>query len=325
MILVTGATGFLGHNLVPLLVKRGQAVRVLARKSSQTDFLKDVEIAHGDVCDLESVRAAMKDCQAVIHGAGKFRFWGEEDEFFKINVGGTQNVLQAACEQGVHRFIHISTIAVIGKPVPGAVITEESIPDPQDAYQRSKLEGERVVRQCYETHKLPIIILRPGAFYGPWGRYAFNRLFFEDPLKGLPIQVHRGKHINFPIFLPDLCRVIKSALTFGRPGEIYNVSGQSLTHRQINQIVSRLANLPLFVNAPGWGMIALARLWTFLSNFTRREPYYPINLAPYVFFDWVVSSDKARRELAFEPTLFEEGARQTLEWYWSQGIFERRK
>jgi nucleoside-diphosphate-sugar epimerase len=79
-----------------------------------------------------------------------------------------------------------------------------------------------------------------------------------------------------------------------------------------------------WIDAPGWGMIALAKLWTALAQLTGREPYYPINLAPYVFCDWNVSSDKARAELGFVPTPFEDGARTTLEWYWSQGIFKRR-
>lgn len=328
MVLVTGATGFLGHNLIPLLIERGHAVRVLVRPSSHVNLLRaqGVQIAIGDICDACSVEAAMAGCQAVIHGAGKFRFWGNEQDFFEVNVRGTQNIVRAARDAGVQRFIHISTVAVIGKPEPGMVITEETPPRPQDAYQRSKLEGEQLVRQASRTHHLPAVILRPGAFYGPWGRYAFNRLFFEDPLKGWPIQVHRGRHVNFPIFVPDLCRVIETALTQGQPGEIYNVSGPSMTHHEINEIISRLAGLlPRRINAPGWGMIALAQAWTFLSRFTQREPYYPINLAPYVFCDWIVSSDKARRELGFEPTPFEEGARQTLEWYWEQGIFKRRQ
>jgi dihydroflavonol-4-reductase len=328
MILVTGATGFLGHNLIPLLIERGHSVRVLVRPSSSIDFLRPlgVHIAYGDICDRASVAAAVEGCQAIIHGAGKFRFWGKAEEFFQINVQGTQNVAEAACQAGVQRLVHISTIAVIGKPIPSTIITEETPPNPQDAYQHSKLEGELLIRQYHQSCGLPTIVLRPGAFYGPWGRYAFNRLFFEDPLKGLPIQVHKGKHVIFATFVPDMCRVIETTLTQGRPGEIYNISSQSITHGQINEIVSRLAGLPRFrLNAPGWGMLALANAWTFLSRFTKREPYYPINLAPYVFSDWIVSSDKARQELGFSSTPFEQGAQQTLAWYWEQGIFRRKQ
>lgn len=326
MILVTGATGFLGHNLVPLLVERGHQVRVFVRPTSHYEFLRKwtVEFAFGDVRDADAVATAMDGCDAVIHAAGKFRFWGRYAEFFGINVHGTHNVLEAARRAGVRRFIHISTIAVVGSPKPGTFITEESLCDPSDDYQRSKLNGEALALTYDSERGLPVIVLRPGAFYGPWGRYAFNRLFFEDPLKGLPLRIHHGRHVTFPIFVPDLSRTIESALTKGCAGQIYNVCGPCLTHNEVNRVVGRLAGVRLWLDAPGWGMILLAKTWTALSRITGREPYYPINLAPYVFCDWNVSSDKARAELGLAPVSFEEGAEMTLEWYWSQGIFKRR-
>ena len=325
LILVTGATGFLGHNLIPLLVGRGQRVRALVRPTSDLGFLREcgVELALGDTRDAESVNAAMTGCDAVIHAAGKFRFWGQYDEFVGVNVAGTRNVLEGARCANVQRFVHISTIAVVGSPRPGTLIAEDTPCQPVDDYQRSKLEGEKLALAYHAGHGLPAIVLRPGAFYGPWGRYAFNRMFFEDPLKGLPLRVHHGRHVTFPIFVPDLCRVIESALTNGQPGEIYNVSGLCLTHHQVNRIVGRLAGVRTWIEAPGWGMIALAKLWTALSRLTRSEPYYSANMVPYVFCDWNVSSDKARAELSFSATPFEDGARSTLEWYWTQGIFRR--
>ncbi len=327
MILVTGATGFLGHNLIPLLVEHGRSVRVLVRPTSDYAFLSrwNVDVALGDTRQPETVAAAMAGCDAVIHAAGKFRFWGEYGDFHSTNVDGTCNVLQAARQAGVRRLIHISTIAVVGEPAPGMLIDEGTPCRPADEYQRSKLEGESLALSYHAEHGLPVVVLRPGAFYGPWGRYAFNRLFFEDPLKGLPLRVHHGRHITFPIFVPDLCRVIESSLTLGRPGEIYNVCGPCLTHNEVNAIVGRLAGVRRWVNAPGRGMILLARLWTALSRMTGREPYYPINMAPYVFCDWNVSNGKARAELELQPTPFEQGAQATLEWYWRQSIFKPRR
>ena len=217
MIFVTGATGFLGHNLIPLLVERGHRVRALVRPTSDLGYLREcgIELASGDVRDADAVHAAMAGCDAVIHAAGKFRFWGQYEEFHDINVEGTRNVLEAAQRAGVRRFIHISTIAVVGSPTPAMLITENTPCQPVDDYQRSKLEGERLVRAYHAEHGLPAILLRAGAFYGPWGRYAFNRMFFEDPLKGLPLRVHHGQHVTFPIFVPDLCHTSESALMNG--------------------------------------------------------------------------------------------------------------
>jgi dihydroflavonol-4-reductase len=136
--------------------------------------------------------------------------------------------------------------------------------------------------------------------------------------------VHRGRRITFPAFTPDVAHAISAALKLGRPGEVYNISGESLTHRQVNLIISRLAGIsPWRFNVPASLMLALARAWTRLAERTGREPYYPINLAGYVFHDWRVSSAKAQAELDYCPTPFEDGARQTLEWYWASGLFRR--
>lgn len=325
-VLVTGATGFLGHSLVAQLNELGYPVRALVRATSDVSQLRALgaDLALGDVRDAASVEAALRGCRYVIHAAGLFRFWGAAADFERTNAAGTAHVLAAAQRHSVERVVHVSTVAVIGAPPPGETITEATPCRPADAYQRSKLAGEDLVRQYHQSTRLPAVILRPGAFYGPWGRYAFNRLFFEDPLKGLLIQVHRGRRLTFPAFVPDVARACAAALQAGRPGEIYNVSGPSLTHTAVNRIVSRLAGLPtLRLNVPAAAMLALARWSTRRAERTGREPYYPLNLASYVFHDWPVSSAKAEAELGFVPTPFEAGAQQTLDWYWSTGLFRR--
>lgn len=328
MIAVTGATGFLGHNLIPLLVERGHTVRILARSTSQHQFLIDlgVEEIHGDTRDASAVDRLMDGCDAVIHGAGYFRFWGKADDFHSTNVLGTANVLEAAHRSNVQRFIHISSVVVVGAPKPGTIIDEQYVCEPRDDYQRSKLAGEALVTNYHDNFGLPTIIFRPGAFYGPYGRYAWNRLFFEDPhIHHLPIQIHGGQLLTFPIYLPDLARVIDAALTCGTPGEIYNVSGPSMTHHEVNDVISRLiGDHPHFFNAPDWGMLLIARLLTFFSRFTHHEPYYPINLAPYVFNNWIVDSSKAVRDLGFAATPFVDGARATIEWYRQSGLLRKR-
>lgn len=322
-ILVTGATGFLGHTLCPYLVERGYRLRALVRPASAWEFLRPlgVELAWGDIRDPAAVYAATMGCQAVVHAAGKFRFWGRREDFFSVNLDGSRYALEAARRASVERFIYISTVAVIGAPRNGVVIDETYSPTPWDDYQRSKLEAERLTLRYHQEHGLPSLVLRPGAFYGPGGRYAFNRLFFEDPLKGLPVQVQGGQCITFPVYIQDVAQGVDLALKRGRPGEIYNVSGPSMSHREVNGTVDRLLGYRIWrLNVPTGVMLALARAWTWLSRYTRREPYYPLNLALYVFYDWEVSSEKARRELGFVPTSFEEGARATLAWYRELGM-----
>lgn len=325
-VLVTGATGFLGHNLVPVLLDAGYHVRAFVRRESDVSWLrgKPIELVTGDVSDLSSVSAAAQGCRYVVHAAGRFRFWGTRSKFQNINVDGTHNTLEAARRAGVEKFIHISTVVAVGKPQQGRVIDEHHPLDPQDAYQRSKARGEDLANEAYRQHGLPVVILRPGAFYGPWGRYAFNRLFFEDPLHGLLIKVKRGRLLTFPVYIKDVAAGIVAALERARPGETYNLSGESITHNQANAIVSRLAGLTTFrFNVPRAGMVGLGWLMTQSANvITHQEPFYPLNLAHYVFHNWAVSSEKARRELGFTPISFEEGARLTLAWYRKMGVWQ---
>ncbi len=321
-ILVTGATGFVGRNLCPYLAEKGYRVRALVRRTSDHGFLDalGVEKAWGDLRDLASVTAAVEGCRAVIHAGAVFRFWGRREEFWAANVEGTRNVLEAAHRAGVGRFVHLSTIAVVGKPPREGLITEETPCRPQDAYQESKLEGERLALKWGREWGLPVIVLRPGAIYGPWSHYAFNRLFVEDPLRGLAFRVHGGRHITFPVFVRDVAWAAEVALTRGRPGEVYHICGPCMSHREVGETLERLAGRRIrWIPAPAWGMVALAWVWTALSRWTGREPHYPIGLYPYVFYDWRVSAEKARRELGYEPTPLEEGLRETLEWYMGRG------
>lgn len=323
-VLVTGATGFLGHHLVHTLLANGYEVRALARETSDTSHLRhNVEVVFGDVRDQNSLLKAAEGCRFVIHAAGLFRFWGDKRDFERTNVEGTAYILEAASRNNVERFVHISSVAVVGEP-PAGPIDETTPCKPADPYQHSKLLSENFVKMYSASTRLATVILRPGACYGPWGRYAFNRLFFEDPLKGRLIEVHRGQHAIFPVFAPDVARAAVTALEAGRVGQIYNIAGDTLTQREANTIISRLAGLPTWrFNVPDQWMLKLAGWMAQRAEKTGKEPYYPLTLANYVFRDWHVSNAKAQAELGFRPTPFKVGARQTLEWYWEQKIFRR--
>ena len=188
MILITGATGFLGLNVCEHLANQGYRLRALVRPASDTAFLEQlgVEIFQGDVLDAVSIRAAMQGCNYVVHAAARFRLWGAFEPFFQVNVKGTRNVLQAALAAEIERFIHISTVIVVGPQERGMVITEELCcrPYPTDNYAKTTYMGERLALN-YVGCGLPVLVLRLGALYGPYGHYAFNRLFFEEFLSFL--------------------------------------------------------------------------------------------------------------------------------------------
>jgi nucleoside-diphosphate-sugar epimerase len=327
-IFVTGGTGFLGRSLLPLLVAQGFNVRALTRRPADHTWLHDlgVDAIAGDVTDRELICRAIEGCQYVVHAAARFSFWGKREQFEQINVNGSANVMDAALQAGVQKFVHISTVVVVGNPLPDRIVDETHPINPIDPYQRSKYAAEQLALQHHRERGLPVVVLRPGAFYGPYGRYAFNRLFFEDPLKGLLIQINNGNNITFPVYIGDVASSIIAALHKGTPGEVFNICGETLTHHEANHIISHEAGITHFrINVPGWSMIALAHLWTALSEYTGVEPYYPLNLRSYVFNNWRVSSEKARQQLAFQPISFREGTRRTLQWYRDVGIWKPRQ
>jgi dihydroflavonol-4-reductase len=317
--LVTGGTGFLGRHLVPALCRAGHVVRVLTRDPAAHPWLKrypGVQIVQADIRDEQRIRAAVDGCSYVVHAAGLFRFWGKPQDFEATNFGGTENLLRAAAQASIQKLIYISTIALIGHPDPTHVVDENTPPHPADAYQQSKLHAEQTILRCVQDKAVPALILRPGAFYGPYGTYAFNRLFFRDPLRGIIMQVNGGRYVTFPCYIGDVPPAILSAFARGRVGEIYNVSGESLTHREAFDIICAEGNIRFpRLTVPGWMGIAVSRLMTALGGVTGREPFWPLTLRSYVYNYWNVSSDKARCELGFTPTEFREGVRRTLAWY----------
>ncbi len=319
MIFLTGGTGFLGRHLVPALCRAGFEIRVLTRDPARNAWLErypGVQVVKGDLLDAKTLLQAAKGCQYVIHAGGMFRFWGNEAAFISTNAIGTDNVMKAALEARVERVIHISTIAVIGQPDPTRIVDETHPAHPADAYQRSKWQAEQVVTSYFQEHQLPVVVLRPGAYYGPLGHYAFNRLFFRDPMRGIIMQVNGGRYIIFPAYINDVVRGVLQGLEKGRLGEVYNICGDWISHREAFDVICEEANLPWpRLPIPGWLGIYTSRFLEAIAFFTHREPFWPLNLRSYVYNNWRVSSDKARRELGFVPTEFRMGARRTIEWY----------
>ncbi len=318
MIFVTGGTGFLGRHLLPKLCQSGFELRVLTRTPSKHPWLNtypNVEVIQGDVATGEGL-SAIEGCDFVIHAAGLFSMWNGAGDFEQTNATGTENLLRTASQYQVKRFIHVSTIAVIGDPQADLIIDETHPPRPADLYQSSKLHAEQIVRRFHDEQQIETIILRPGAFYGPLGDYAFNRLFFTDPMRGLIVEPDGGNYLTFPVYIGDVVQGILLALSKGRSGEIYNICGESIAHSEVYDIVCEEANLwyPRIYLPDMLGIMG-ARFLTYLSKLTRREPFYPLGLRSYVFNDWCVSSEKARIELGFEPIDFRDGAKRTIAWY----------
>ncbi len=167
--LVTGATGFLGGALAHALIRGGQEVRILARKTSHLRQLNNLslDIRYGSLEDKSSLIDLFEDIDLVYHCAALASDWGSWSEFHQANVHGVQNLLEVAQEAGsVRRFIHISTTDVYGYPVE-AVDETYPITDIGLPYNRSKGLGEKAVWDIYQRTGMPVSVIRPATIYGP--------------------------------------------------------------------------------------------------------------------------------------------------------------
>ncbi|MCX5900184.1 MAG: NAD-dependent epimerase/dehydratase family protein [Proteobacteria bacterium] len=169
-VLVTGATGFLGRQLVEQLVARGDDVTGLVWPAAACPSLqgRPVRLLVGDIRDLDAVTKAVQGQDVVFHCAGKVDDWGPRDEYYMVNVEGTRMMLEASRAAGVKHFIHISSLVVVGLPKKNPI--DETAPytnNPANFYMETKLVSEKMVLEYGTIHGLAVTIIRPGILWGP--------------------------------------------------------------------------------------------------------------------------------------------------------------
>lgn len=228
-VLVTGATGALGPQVVRAVHEAGYRVHVLDLKVPDAGLLPDkVEVNKGDVTDPEAVRAAMEGVEACVHLAALLHVVNPppslREEYERINVGGTAKVVEAAIEFGLKRLVFFSTIAVYGC-ANGRILTEDSEPQPENSYAQTKLAAERIVLEAKRGDGQPLgTVLRLGAVYGSRVRGNYLRLL-RSMAKGRFVPIGDGRNRRTLIYDKDAARAAVGALQHpAAAGEIFNVS-----------------------------------------------------------------------------------------------------
>jgi nucleoside-diphosphate-sugar epimerase len=322
--LVTGAAGFTAGHLCERLVREGYQVRGLVRNSSRYSEVRQtgVELVTGDLRDPDSLKQAVNGMDIVFHIAALFRSEnGSRKDMWNTNVQGTRNLLDASVKAGVRRFVHCSTVGVHGD-IKNPPANEETPYGPGDHYQESKAEGERVVLRYMAEGRLPLVVFRPGAIYGPRD-LRFLKLFRAIKRKQF-IMLGSGQVTYHMIYIDDL---IDGILLCGTKetsiGGVYILAGEvPATLNQIAQVIADVVVVrPPKVHFP----VAPVYLAGFLCElickpfginpplYRRRVDFFRKNRA----FD----ISKAKRELGFEPkTDLRTGIALTAEWYRKAGL-----
>lgn len=224
-VLVTGAAGFIGGRLVErLLLEERAQVRALVRSRASAVWLSrtTAELVPGDITRPESLRPALESCDVVFHCAAVLG--GSAEAMRQANVVGTENLLIAARESGVTRFVHMSSVAVHGPNLPNGA-DESTPPRPGNSpYAQTKLAAERLVHQHHQSAGLPTVTLRPTIVYGPRSQW-----WTVDPIlrikKNQLALVGQGRGIANVVYVDDVVNALLLAATVpGIEGETFLIS-----------------------------------------------------------------------------------------------------
>lgn len=317
-VLVTGATGFTGSHLTRRLVQDGRRVVAFVRESSRTDELRSmgVECRMVDICDPASVAAHFEAFDTVYHIAATFRTeHADVQEFYRVNVDATRNLLEAARRAGAGRFVHCSTVGVQGE-IDDPPAREDYRYAPGDHYQDSKLEGEKVALR-FASEGLDVSIVRPVGIYGPGDR-RFLKLF-RPIARGRFVMIGDGRTLYHLTYIDDLVQGIVLAGTHeAASGQVFTIGGARYT--TLGELVGLIADA-LHVKRPRARIPyapvhAAAVVCEKLGRtFGINPPLYPRRVE---FFgkDRAFDITKARTRLDYAPRVdLAEGLARTAEWY----------
>lgn len=314
--LVTGATGFLGAELVKQLLGRGHQVVALARSPAKAALLRTlgVEIHQGDITDRAALRRPMEGANGVFHTAAWYRIGVREPSASRINVEGTRHVLETMHELRIPKGVYTSSLVVFGN-TRGRIVDESfRYEGPLESeYARTKWRAHYEVALPAMQAGLPLVAVLPGVIYGPNDPSAI-RQFWVRHLRGrLPAVPGRTAYCWG--YIEDVARGHILAMERGAPGESYILSGPPHTVVEALRIAARVSGrrAPL-VAVPPFVFRAAARLAARLERAVDLPPGLTAEgLRVLGGVTYLGSYEKARRMLGFEPRSLEEGLRATLE------------
>jgi nucleoside-diphosphate-sugar epimerase len=320
---LTGGTGYTGSRILQALHGRGDEVRALARPASVNPALRAAAqtVVEGSLDDTTALRHLVEGCQAVIHVAAVYRTAGHPDGYYRdVNVGGTERLLEAAAQAGVARFVHTSTVGVLGD-VRHPPADETSPLNPGDVYQSTKAEAEVMALAFGRRRALPVAVVRPGAIYGP-GETRLLKLF-RAIARGRYALVGSGKTYYHPVYIDDLVRGF--LLTLDRAeavGEAFIIAGaRYITQADLASLIAtHTGGRVLPFRVPAAPLLWAAALCESVCIPFGVEP--PLHRRRVEFWtkSRAFSIEKARRLIGYEPEVdVAEGVARTAAWYREAG------
>ncbi len=320
--LVTGATGFLGSAVARALLDRGEAVRVLVRKQSDRRNIDglDLELAEGDLNDPQSLRGAVKGCDALYHAAADYRLWAKNpDELYKTNVNATRTLLLSAAEAGVTRIVYTSSVATLGREPSGRPADEQTpvtIDNMTGHYKRSKFLAEEDVKRMARDEELPVVIVNPSTIIGPRDiRPTPTGRMVEEAARGkIPAFVDTGLNV---VHVDDVATGHVQAFDHGQIGERYVLGGEDMMLREILAEIAKLVGRsPPRVRLPRAAVLPIAYIAEFAARMrnSQTEPLVTVDGIKMSKSLMFFSSDKAKNAIGYTPRPAREALADAVAW-----------
>lgn len=328
-IAITGATGFIGGKLAERLAESGYEIRCLVRNPVKAKKLRylNAEIFEGDLGNEESLQGFLEGADMVFHIAAYVSDWGDREDFYRINVDATRNLLEQSLKYGVRRFIHISSSTVVWRSglteIHDLKDIDETFPYPEhhyDNYNKTKQVSEEVVSEYNGRDKLETVILRPSNVWGDGDNVILPRIV-EAAEKGILYPVGYNKKTVTPCNVNNLVHaLILSAHSDSAPGNTYFINdGLKIDYYRFISDQLSAAGIEW---KPGFTLpytlmysaaYLLEQIYRFLNS--EKPPVLTRFAVSALAGSRTYSIEKAERELGYEPPVgYEEGLEKLKDW-----------
>ncbi len=319
--LITGAAGFLGHNLIQYLLKEGCEIRAMKMPDDPAEMLAcykgQIEIMDGDVRDISDVEKAVEGCDSVFHLVGIISYWKKMNKLqYDVNVLGTRNVANACLKYNTRKLVYVSSTAACGI-VPNG-LADENTPYNLFPYRINYCDTKflaevEVLKAC--AHGLDASIICPGSMYGTGDprriksdmifnfKFPFDMFYFDGRLGVVDVE--------------DVCKGMIIAWKNGGKGERYIMVSDNITFKEIRETIARaLRKETPFIRLPSELLLILGYILELISD---KKPKITPEMARITTIDYSFSNKKAKKELGIKFTPFKKTIERQVTWYKENG------